>query len=187
MRRRRSSVQQPSSGPVLFFAVAVGVFGHAGHTTSTNVISSFALSQPQSHSLAPVFFVEQTARRTSELQAPIVMLTGHDVNQQLYSVFVVVSHAHAQQGNVTSLAFAPGGAALASGSFDTNVFLWNTFGANVNYAVLKGHRKAVLAVKWASDGGNVFSASADSTARVWDSETRQDKRAKNKRACVRAC
>lgn len=52
------------------------------------------------------------------------------------------------------------------------MFLWNTFGANVNYDVLKGHHKAVLAVKWAADGGNVFSASADGSARVWDSETR---------------
>lgn len=93
------------------------------------------------------------------MQAPIVMLTGHE-------------------GAVTSLAFAPGGAAFATGAFDSQVFLWSTFGGNVNYGVLKGHQKAVLSVKWGGDGANIFSASADCTARVWDSDTYE---------CVRTC
>jgi Prp8 binding protein len=98
-------------------------------------------------------------KRTSDLQAPIVMLTGHE-------------------GPVTSVTFAPGGAAFATGSFDGNVFLWATFGDNVNYGVLKGHHKAVLSVKWGSDGANVFSSSADCSAKVWDSDTFE---------CIRTC
>lgn len=72
---------------------------------------------------------------------------------------------------MTSVAFAPGGAAFASGSFDQTVRLWNTFGPIGSYETLRGHKQAVLSVRWSCDGAYVMSSSADKTVCVWDSET----------------
>ncbi len=98
-----------------------------------------------------IFVFAQGAQRTSDLAAPTLRLTGHG-------------------GNVTSAVFAPGGAALASGGFDGRVLLWNTFGEVGAYQAMQ-HSKAVLSVAWGSDGAHVFSASADQSVCVWDSET----------------
>ena len=62
----------------------------------------------------------QGPKRTSALQAPIMLLTGHG-------------------GEVFSMKFNPDGDVLASGSHDKNIFLWRTYGEECeNYMVLKG-------------------------------------------------
>ncbi|GFH16134.1 WD40 repeat-like protein [Haematococcus lacustris] len=93
-------------------------------------------------------------KRTSNLQAPIMKLTGHE-------------------GEVYSLNFSPDGKCLASGSFDKHVFLWNVFGDCENYSVLKGHKNAVLEVHWMPNGEQLVSCSADKTVRAWDAHTGQ--------------
>eukprot|EP01136_Pigoraptor_vietnamica_P020262 Opistho-1_new@68906 len=93
-------------------------------------------------------------KRTSGLLAPIMLLTGHE-------------------GEVFSCKFNPSGTALASGSFDRDVFLWRTYGECENYAVLKGHSMAVVELHWSADGGNIFTASVDKTLAVWDATTYQ--------------
>lgn len=60
----------------------------------------------------------QGIKRTSNLMAPTMQLTGH-------------------AGEVLALQYNPEGDVLASGSFDKEVFLWRAFGENKNYSVLK--------------------------------------------------
>jgi Prp8 binding protein len=90
-----------------------------------------------------------TIARTSGLQAPIMLLQGH-------------------QAEVFSMKFSPGGKHLVSGSFDKSLFLWNVYDDCKNYMVLKGHNSAVLEVHWSTGEDFLFSASADKTVGVWD-------------------
>ncbi|TPX31065.1 hypothetical protein SmJEL517_g05496 [Synchytrium microbalum] len=92
---------------------------------------------------------EQKIARTSDLMAPIMQLTGH-------------------QGEIFSCKFSPDGQHIASGSFDRDIFLWDTYGECKNYNVLKGHAGAVLEVAWSKDGSHIYSASSDKTASIWD-------------------
>jgi WD40 repeat protein len=71
-----------------------------------------------------------------------------------------------QRGAVTSVAYAPAGDLLATGSGDTAVRLWQPqTGALV--ATLRGHGDWVFDVAFAPDGRTVASASWDRTARLW--------------------
>jgi Prp8 binding protein len=105
-------------------------------------------------------------KRTSDLQAPTMLLSGHN-------------------GAVYSISFDPTGKSLASSSFDGEIckfpsffdlttltrfcsVLWNTFGECENYNVLSGHKNAVLEVHWESSGSKIISCSADKTVGLWD-------------------
>jgi len=100
--------------------------------------------------------------RTSNLEAPIMQLVGHEA--EIYTV-----------------KFNPKGEVLASGSFDKRILLWDTYGECKNFAVLSGHKNAILELHWSADGGFVYSASADGTAIVWDmSVLNRVKRVKHK-------
>lgn len=87
--------------------------------------------------------------RTSELLAPIMLLTGHD-------------------GPVLSSKFSPDGKHMLSGGQDKLLLLWEVFGECKNKLTFRGHQNAVLEVHWAPDGEHVYSASADKTVLLWD-------------------
>ena len=91
---------------------------------------------------AGTLIVREGPKRTSSLQAPIMLLTGH-------------------QGAVLSFKFDPSGLNCASSSVDktvalrslgcccrqaldtrVQVLLWRVAGANENYCVLRGHKQA---------------------------------------------
>jgi Prp8 binding protein len=67
----------------------------------------------------PVGWHVQGPRRTSALQAPIMLLTGH-------------------AGEVFTMKFNSDGNTVASGSHDKGIFLWRVYGDCENYMVLKG-------------------------------------------------
>lgn len=90
--------------------------------------------------------------RTSDLLAPIMLLTGH-------------------AGAVLSCKFSPDGQHVLSGSHDKMLLLWDTYGECDNTMNFKGHSNAVLEVHWASDGETAFSCSADKTGALWDAKT----------------
>lgn len=54
---------------------------------------------------------------------------------------------------------------------DKDILLWNATGECDNYAVLSGHKSAVLELQWARDSGVIYSASADMHIASWDVET----------------
>ncbi|KAK9460826.1 WD40-repeat-containing domain protein [Lipomyces oligophaga] len=91
----------------------------------------------------------QQVQRSSNLQAPIIQLSGH-------------------QGEVYACRFDTSGEIIASGSQDKTILLWNTYGSNDNFGVIKGHKGAVLDLAFSRDSRSLFSASSDATLGVWD-------------------
>ncbi|KAI6699087.1 hypothetical protein NL676_019206 [Syzygium grande] len=91
-------------------------------------------------------------QRTSSLESPIMLLTGHP-------------------SAIYTMKFNPAGTVIASGSHDREIFLWNVHGDCKNYMVLKGHKNAILDLQWTTDGSQIISASPDKTLRAWDVET----------------
>src|SRR5689334_7464059 len=63
-------------------------------------------------------------------------------------------------GFVTAVAFSPDGRALASGSLDHTVRLWDTATGKVR-AALRGHKEPVRTVAW-SPGGRLLAFGSDS-------------------------
>ncbi|DAZ95381.1 TPA: hypothetical protein N0F65_001039 [Lagenidium giganteum] len=101
---------------------------------------------------AQVVTAPSASDRTSDLQAPTMLLTGHSAA-------------------VYALAFDPSGKHVASASFDRSILLWDVYSECRNYNMLTGHKNAVLEVQWSYDGANLVSASADKTVGVWDAQT----------------
>ncbi|KAI8964319.1 WD40 repeat-like protein [Daldinia sp. FL1419] len=91
----------------------------------------------------------QSGPRTSNLEAPLMELTGHS-------------------GEIFSAKFNPTGGLIASGSMDRSILLWNSSGACENYGILTGHRGAVLDLQWSRDSEILYSASADMHLASWD-------------------
>lgn len=90
--------------------------------------------------------------RSSSLQAPIMLLTGHG-------------------GEIFCSRFHPSGQTLASAGFDRQIHLWNVFGDCENFAVLKGHSAPVLDLHYMTDGETMVTCSADKLLSLWDYET----------------
>ncbi|KAJ1666893.1 hypothetical protein EV178_001807, partial [Coemansia sp. RSA 1646] len=108
-------------------------------------------------------------KRTSGLQAPIMHLTGHS-------------------REVTTCRFSPNGEHVASGSADSKVFLWNTYGECTNYGVLQGHKSGVLEVQWMPGGERLVTASADNAVAIWDARTGERlRRGRKHTAAVNSC
>ncbi|GMT05154.1 hypothetical protein PENTCL1PPCAC_27328, partial [Pristionchus entomophagus] len=97
---------------------------------------------------------QQTHERTSNMQAPIMLLNGHE-------------------GEIYTARFSPDGQSIASAGFDQNILLWNVYGECDNYSTLKGHTGAIMDVHWSTDSDNLFSCATDKMVRVWDMATGQ--------------
>ncbi|KAL4450170.1 hypothetical protein ABPG77_010839 [Micractinium sp. CCAP 211/92] len=99
--------------------------------------------------------VQQGPARTSALQAPIMLLSGHG-------------------DAVFTMRFNPEGDVIASGSHDKHIFLWRTYGDCENYMMLKGHKNAVLEVRcWDAVTGEqgpplLVSGGDDCEVKLWD-------------------
>jgi len=91
-------------------------------------------------------------RRTTNLQSPIMLLTGHE-------------------GEIYTAKFSHDGKYLASAGFDMKILFWNTYGECENFSNIKGHKGAILDIQFSFDEAYLYSASTDKTLRAWDLET----------------
>ncbi|RYP35406.1 hypothetical protein DL767_003813 [Monosporascus sp. MG133] len=91
----------------------------------------------------------QSTLRTSNLESPLMELTGHS-------------------GEVFAAKFDPTGRHVASGSMDRSILLWHASGACENYGQLTGHKGAILDLQWSRDSEILYSASADMHLASWD-------------------
>ncbi|MCC7019089.1 MAG: hypothetical protein IT332_05010 [Ardenticatenales bacterium] len=71
---------------------------------------------------------------------------------------------------VTTVAFSPDGAVLASGGPDRVVRLWRS-ATGESVRQLEGHTDAVMQVAFSPDGSRLASASRDKSVLVWDART----------------
>lgn len=78
------------------------------------------------------------------------------------------------QGPVQALAYAPGGAFLASASHDRTVKLWD-IGSQRELCTLRGHRGPVECLAFSPDGRWLASGSLDETVRLWDPATGRER------------
>ncbi|WP_026100101.1 serine/threonine-protein kinase [Fortiea contorta] len=69
--------------------------------------------------------------------------------------------------DVNSVAFAPDGVTLASGSDDKTIKLWN-LANNQEIRTLKGHSQWIWTVAFSPDGQTLASGSADKTIKLWN-------------------
>ena len=80
---------------------------------------------------------------------------------------------HKRKGHtdwVYSVAFAPHGNTLASGSTDTTIKLWDARSGAL-LRTLEGHTSWVLSVVFAPDGNTLASGSDDNTIKLWDARS----------------
>jgi eukaryotic-like serine/threonine-protein kinase len=73
---------------------------------------------------------------------------------------------------IVSLAYAPDGKRLATGSIDQTINIWDLDTKTVESSLV-GHQGFVTAVKFSADGNQCVSAGADHTVRVWDIATQR--------------
>lgn len=66
-----------------------------------------------------------------------------------------------------SLAFSPGGRALAAGLYDGTVRVWST-APGEGLVVLRGHGAPVTSIAYLPDGRTLVTGSIDGTVRLWD-------------------
>ncbi len=78
-------------------------------------------------------------------------------------VHTLVGHSHA----VTSVAFSPDGATLASGSEDKTIEMWK-LDAGKRWYTLTGHSDWVTSVAFSPDGAILASGGRDKTIQIWD-------------------
>ncbi|KAI8897382.1 WD40-repeat-containing domain protein [Globomyces pollinis-pini] len=113
--------------------------------------------------------IYRTLKRTSDLDAPIMHLTGH-------------------RGDVLSCRFSNNGNHIASASADKMIFLWKASGDTNNYGLLAGHKSAILQLEWSRDSNRIVSCSTDETVALWDAETGEIiKRCRNHKSIVNSC
>ncbi|MFZ4580486.1 MAG: AAA family ATPase, partial [Myxococcota bacterium] len=75
-------------------------------------------------------------------------------------------------GGVTSVAFAPDGRTMLTGSADKTARLWDVQSGQTIQTFV-GHADGVTSVAFAPDGRTMLTGSADKTARLWDVQSGQ--------------
>jgi transducin (beta)-like 1 len=99
------------------------------------------------------------AQRTTA--SSVVLHHGASVGQDAAS-----SAMGASAVDVSCLDWTADGKALATGSYDSRVRLWNPSSGDL-LAVCAGHAAPILCVRFSPDGSRLVSASVDKTAIVW--------------------
>jgi serine/threonine-protein kinase len=99
---------------------------------------------------------------------PHPLIAPNAINPQL-----IISNDHMLQkalqghtGEVTSVAWAPNGLFLASGSVDNSVRLWDI--EQGQSRVFSGHSSEILSVAWTPNSSFLASGGKDTTVRIWD-------------------
>lgn len=89
--------------------------------------------------------------------------------QQAQQLPASTMQLEAHGGEVLCTKFSPCGNFLASAGHDRLVQFWDLQNACQSLGACKGHKSAVLDLKWSTaDSNNLYTASADKSAVMWD-------------------
>jgi WD40 repeat protein len=124
----------------------------------------------------------ELVRRVGRVGATAVRLVPHDRGRVAFvsgdeaRVVSVPRRAKSLRlvhpGEITSLAFGPGGRTIVTGGRDGTARIWNGSTGRLVHE-LAGHQGQVLDVAISPSGTEVATASTDGTARIWDASTGQ--------------
>lgn len=78
-----------------------------------------------------------------------------------------IHHLKGHSKRITDIAFSPDGAALASGSDDSSVRLWDVNEGKETFH-LRGHTEPIAGVVFSPDGSILASGAEDNSVRLWD-------------------
>jgi WD40 repeat protein/serine/threonine protein kinase len=142
--------------------------GSGGSSAMTNCLGNSGIAfSPDGSTLA-----QATGRRMNTL--------GHG-SIQLYDVASGRPNLtlQGQKGEVWSVAFAPDGKTLASGSEDGTIKLWDPATGDQRLT-LRGHTQRISTVLFSPDGSILASAGWDGTVRLWRAATQPQADARSK-------
>lgn len=77
---------------------------------------------------------------------------------------------NAHEARISNLVFNTDGTILASGSFDSNIKLWDRNNFNNQPIVLSDHESWILSIKFKNNGENLFSGDQDGNIFVWNTQ-----------------
>lgn len=80
---------------------------------------------------------------------------------------------NSHKGEVYSIDFSKSGKFIASSSYDMTLMIHNVYSECETIQIFRGHKNAVLQVKWSKDDNALISCSADNKVNVWDVEIGQ--------------
>ncbi len=131
---------------------------------------------------APVFQQDQYSNVYDLAFSPdgrYLLSGGQDRTARLWDVatFQEIRVLTAHRSQVTSAAFCPQGACLATGDGDGTIIIWQAEALPLEARQLTGHEHPVSSVAFSPDGQRLASASSDAllsagnTVRLWDAST----------------
>ena len=103
---------------------------------------------------------------TSTLLLVTTLFLSNGFTQDYVRYKTLIGHTAA----VVSIAFSPDGKAIASGSWDNTIRLWNA-DTGTHIRTLTGHTDGIWSVAFSPDGTTLASGSRDDTIRMWDADT----------------
>lgn len=120
------------------------------------------------------------ARNNSALQTMQKRPTNTEDDPRGFSWYLVWRNNHNEIGTmkghengVRTLAFAPTGKMVATGSYDKTIKLWN-LDSRREVESLTGHADTVYGVRFSPDGRMLASCSADRSIKLWDVASRKE-------------
>src|SRR5690242_9641362 len=111
-------------------------------------------------------------KRTNKQQSTQAHQSQKNVDDKIPQGFTLRHTLRGHSDTIFSVAWSPDGEALASGSNDETIRLWDGK-KGLPLRTFVGHSDSVLSVTWSPDGRVLASASNDKTIHLWDGQTGQ--------------
>jgi WD40 repeat protein len=138
-KRALIATKQPEPRFSELMAPTMKVEGHKGAYTPQG--QPLCIARPSCSTRCPVPLL---ATRRCRPSPPPLALVSLEVVREGWC-------ACPSAGAINSMKFAPHGVHFATGSYDKQIYIWETYGECPHTLTLQGHKNAVLEVHWSPD------------------------------------